>query len=30
MYLGISDRPAWVINAADTYMKMHGKTHFSI
>lgn len=30
MYLGISDTPAWVVSAANTYAKLHGKTQFSI
>lgn len=30
LYLGISDSPAWVVSAANTYAKAHGKTPFSI
>ncbi|KAJ6113268.1 Aryl-alcohol dehydrogenase (AAD) [Penicillium sp. IBT 18751x] len=30
MYLGISDTPAWVVAAANTYARAHGKTPFSI
>ncbi|KAL4864069.1 hypothetical protein BDV12DRAFT_176656 [Aspergillus spectabilis] len=30
MYLGISDSPAWVVSAANTYAVDHGKTPFSI
>jgi aryl-alcohol dehydrogenase-like predicted oxidoreductase len=30
LYLGISDTPAWVVSAANTYAKVHGKTQFSI
>lgn len=30
LYLGISDTPAWVVSAANTYAKAHGKTQFSI
>lgn len=30
MYLGISDTPAWVVSAANTYARAHGKTPFSI
>lgn len=30
LYLGISDTPAWVVSAANTYAKAHGKTPFSI
>jgi aryl-alcohol dehydrogenase-like predicted oxidoreductase len=30
MYLGISDSPAWVVSAANTYARAHGKTPFSI
>ncbi|KAF5720217.1 aryl-alcohol dehydrogenase AAD14 [Fusarium globosum] len=30
LYLGISDTPAWVVSAANTYAKMHGKTPFSV
>jgi aryl-alcohol dehydrogenase-like predicted oxidoreductase len=30
LYLGISDSPAWVVSAANTYAKAHGKTQFSI
>lgn len=30
MYLGISDSPAWVVSAANTYARTHGKTPFSI
>jgi aryl-alcohol dehydrogenase-like predicted oxidoreductase len=30
LYLGISDSPAWIVSAANTYAKAHGKTPFSI
>jgi len=30
LYLGISDAPAWIVAAANTYAKAHGKTPFSI
>lgn len=30
MYLGISDTPAWVVAAANTYARAHGKTVFSV
>lgn len=30
LYLGISDSPAWVAAAANTYARAHGKTPFSI
>lgn len=30
LYLGISDAPAWVVSAANTYAVAHGKTPFSI
>ena len=30
LYLGISDTPAWVVAAANTYARAHGKTPFSI
>ena len=30
MYLGVSDTPAWIVSAANTYAKLHGKTQFSI
>lgn len=30
LYLGISDSPAWVLSAANTYARAHGKTPFSI
>jgi aryl-alcohol dehydrogenase-like predicted oxidoreductase len=30
LYLGISDTPAWVVSAANSYAKAHGKTQFSI
>ncbi|KAK1762023.1 putative aryl-alcohol dehydrogenase AAD14 [Phialemonium atrogriseum] len=30
LYLGISDSPAWVVSAANTYARAHGKTPFSI
>ncbi|EHY51811.1 putative aryl-alcohol dehydrogenase aad14 [Exophiala dermatitidis] len=30
LYLGISDTPAWVVAAANTYATTHGKTPFSI
>ncbi|KAI1261683.1 aryl-alcohol dehydrogenase [Xylariaceae sp. FL1019] len=30
LYLGISDTPAWIVSAANTYAKASGKTPFSI
>lgn len=30
LYLGISDSPAWVVSAANTYARAHGKTSFTI
>ncbi|KAL4761981.1 aldo/keto reductase [Aspergillus foveolatus] len=30
LYLGISDAPAWVVSAANTYARAHGKTPFSV
>ena len=30
LYLGISDTPAYIVAAANTYAKAHGKTQFSI
>jgi aryl-alcohol dehydrogenase-like predicted oxidoreductase len=30
LYLGISDCPAWIVSAANTYATSHGKTPFSI
>ncbi|KAK3359580.1 aryl-alcohol dehydrogenase AAD14 [Lasiosphaeria hispida] len=30
LYLGVSDTPAWVVSAANTYAKAHGKTQFSV
>ena len=30
LYLGISDTPAWVVSAANTYARAHGKTPFSV
>jgi aryl-alcohol dehydrogenase-like predicted oxidoreductase len=30
LYLGISDTPAFIVAAANTYAKAHGKTPFSI
>jgi aryl-alcohol dehydrogenase-like predicted oxidoreductase len=30
LYLGISDSPAWLVAAANTYAKAHGKTQFSV
>ncbi|KAK2031934.1 aldo/keto reductase [Colletotrichum zoysiae] len=30
LYLGVSDTPAWVVSAANTYAKAHGKTPFSV
>jgi aryl-alcohol dehydrogenase-like predicted oxidoreductase len=30
LYLGISDTPAWVVAAANTYARAHGKTPFCI
>ncbi|KAH7169660.1 aryl-alcohol dehydrogenase AAD14 [Fusarium flagelliforme] len=30
LYLGVSDTPAWVASAANTYAKAHGKTPFSV
>lgn len=30
LYLGISDTPAWVVSAANTYARAHGKTPFCV
>ena len=30
LYLGISDTPAWIVSAANTYARLQGKTQFSI
>jgi len=30
MYLGVSDTPAWIVSAANTYAKAHAKTQFSV
>jgi aryl-alcohol dehydrogenase-like predicted oxidoreductase len=30
LYLGISDTPAWIVSAANTYARSHGKTQFSV
>lgn len=30
LYLGISDTPAWVVSAANTYARDHGKTPFVV
>ncbi|KAF2427693.1 aryl-alcohol dehydrogenase AAD14 [Tothia fuscella] len=30
LYLGISDTPAWIVSAANTYALAHGKTPFSV
>ncbi|KAK7752190.1 putative aryl-alcohol dehydrogenase aad14 [Diatrype stigma] len=30
LYLGISDSPAWVVSAANTYARAHGKTPFVV
>lgn len=30
LYLGISDSPAWIVAAANTYAKANGKTQFSV
>ncbi|KAA8650633.1 hypothetical protein EYZ11_012315 [Aspergillus tanneri] len=30
LYLGVSDTPAWVVSAANTYARSHGKTPFSV
>ncbi|KAK3714338.1 putative aryl-alcohol dehydrogenase aad14 [Vermiconidia calcicola] len=30
LYLGISDTPAYIVSAANTYAKAHGKTPFSV
>ncbi|KAK3685240.1 aryl-alcohol dehydrogenase [Podospora appendiculata] len=30
LYLGASDTPAWVVSAANTYARAHGKTQFSV
>jgi aryl-alcohol dehydrogenase-like predicted oxidoreductase len=30
LYLGISNTPAWIVSAANTYAKAHGKTQFSV
>ncbi len=29
LYLGVSDTPAWVVSAANTYARLQGKTPFS-
>ena len=29
LYLGISDTPAFIVSAANTYAKAHGKIQFS-
>ena len=30
LYLGVSDRPAWVVSATNYYSTSHGKTPFSV
>lgn len=30
LYLGVSDTPAWIVSAANTYAEANGKTPFSI
>jgi aryl-alcohol dehydrogenase-like predicted oxidoreductase len=30
LYLGVSDTPAWIVSAANTYATSHGKTPFSV
>ncbi|KAI3397655.1 hypothetical protein diail_10526 [Diaporthe ilicicola] len=30
LYLGVSDTPAWVVAAANTYARSHGRTPFSV
>ncbi|TDZ22274.1 putative aryl-alcohol dehydrogenase AAD14 [Colletotrichum orbiculare MAFF 240422] len=30
LYLGVSDTPAWVVSAANTYARLQGKTPFSV
>lgn len=30
LYLGASDTPAWIVSAANTYARCHGKTPFSV
>ena len=30
LYLGISNTPAWIVSAANTYARAHGKTPFTI
>lgn len=30
LYLGVSDTPAWIVSAANTYARGHGKTAFTI
>ncbi|KAK0635977.1 aryl-alcohol dehydrogenase AAD14 [Bombardia bombarda] len=30
LYLGVSDTPAWIVSAANTYAKLQGKTQFSV
>ncbi|EFQ28939.1 aldo/keto reductase [Colletotrichum graminicola] len=30
LYLGVSDTPAWIVSAANTYAKAQGKTPFSV
>jgi aryl-alcohol dehydrogenase-like predicted oxidoreductase len=30
LYLGVCNTPAWIVSAANTYAKAHGKTQFSV
>lgn len=30
LYLGVSNTPAWIVSAANTYARDHGKTQFSV
>ncbi|TEA07478.1 putative aryl-alcohol dehydrogenase AAD14 [Colletotrichum sidae] len=30
LYLGVSDTPAWIVSAANTYARLQGKTPFSV
>jgi aryl-alcohol dehydrogenase-like predicted oxidoreductase len=30
LYLGISNTPAWIVSAANTYARDHGKTPFTV
>lgn len=30
LYLGVSNTPAWIVSAANTYAEDHGKTPFTV